>query len=172
MGWIGRVQKRNTPEKRFSALFLLKDINRSNSTIFLVAALCSVWPQLITSWGKHLLILHVLWVSYKTSFFQVLCKRQLAAVSTEPAAHLPLPRTSTAAPGPHPAPLSLVKIRSAVTGALLVQSGQRGCGGQTHKKQQQNDFLLTWISKKSKPSPAALLRLIFKWRADCLMQCQ
>lgn len=74
------------------------------------------------AWGKHLLLLHVLWVGYKTSFFQVLCKKQLAVVSTEPAAHLPLPRTSTAAPGPDPAPLSLVKIRSATAGALLVQS--------------------------------------------------
>lgn len=74
------------------------------------------------AWGKHLLLLHILWVGYKTSFFQVLCKRQLAVVSTEPGAHLLLPRTSAAALGPDPAPLSPVKIRSATTGALLVQS--------------------------------------------------
>lgn len=44
---------RNTPEKRSSALFLIRDINRSNITIFLAAALCSLWPQLVTLLGEN-----------------------------------------------------------------------------------------------------------------------
>lgn len=74
--------------------------------------------------------------------------------------------------GHNPAPLSPLKTRSASSGAPLVQSQHcsswRGCGDQTHQRQQQKDFLLPHISKKAKPSPGTLLRLILGGLPDAV----
>lgn len=156
-GWIDC--ERSLRNKVVLSIILLKDINGSNNTFFfffLAAALPSVWTELLT-------LLRINACSYfmycglvmKPPFVKFFAKgtwQQWIQSFSPPCGH-------TTAPGPDP-PSSL-QIRSAMSIALLVQS--QHCSswrGQTHQKRQQNDFLITCISKKAKPCPAALLRLI------------
>lgn len=152
---------------RFSVLFQLKDIIRWNTTVFGWQCFFSVWPQLKTLPGENT-------CSYFTScglvtqlpFFKPFAEAA-GVVSTEPAPLLCHP-----SPGAGASSSPTRDSHKCHCWSTRASKHWERLWGPNTKRQQQTVFLLTWISKQSKLSPAMLLRLIFKWRVHCLMLCQ